>query len=235
MPRTQLEGKHPRKLFDEYLTESERTEVLESIYRLKEHWCPLFSGGYDKAFLLPAALYAKRRDAKEYSKLHLAARADMMTEFGWLYTKLVETVSDRYGLPAVFSPNLNFPGFHVFVGPIDNRGIDSSQEFYIGAKGRAHLDTFPDFIPEFENHEHIESFIVPIQLPKRETNLWWWDSLDKITKEPPNILTYSEGMLGHWHGQYPHAIGEVLLEEGEARISLQFHVCIKPDRVILFW
>lgn len=234
MSRTELEGKHPSKVLDEYLTESERAEVLESVYRLRDHWYPLFKG-FDKAFLLPAALYAKRRTAEEYSKLQLAARADMMDEFSWLYTKLVETVSDRYGLPAVFSPNLNFPGFHIFLGPVDNRGVVSEKRYYLGLKGRFHLDNFPDFIPEFEKKEHIESFVVPIQLPKKHaTNLWWYYP-DQSREEAPNTLTYSEGMLGHWHGQYPHAIGEVVLEEDEARITLQFHVCIKPDRVILFW
>ena len=234
MSRTELEGKHPSKVLDEYLTESERAEVLESIHKLRDHWCPLFGDSFSRAFLLPAALYAKRRNAEEYSKLHLAARADMMDEFSWLYTKLVETVSDRYGLPAVFSPNLNFPGFHIFLGPIDNRGV-VSDKYYLGVKGRLHLDTFPVFIPEFEKKEHIESFVVPIQLPKKHaTNLWWYYP-DQSKEDAPNTLTYSEGMLGHWHGQYPHAIGEVVLEEGEARITLQFHVCIKPDRVILFW
>lgn len=235
MSRTQLEGKHPRKLFDEYLSELERTEVLESVYRLRDHWCPLYGGGFNKAFLLPAALYAKSGNAEEYSKFQLAARADMMDEFGWLYTKLLETISDQYGLPAVFSPNLNFPGFHIFLGPIDNKDLDPTKEHHSAPMGKIHLDNFPDFIPEFERKEHIESFVLPIQLPKKHsTNLRWYYP-DQSREESSNTLTYSEGMLGHWHGQYPHAIGDVLLEEDEARITLQFHVCIKPDRVILFW
>jgi hypothetical protein len=236
LPFTDMVGRHPRKVMEEYLDAEERQEILGSVHRLREFWYPLFGDLNDNAFLLPAGLYTQRYHPERYTKFQIAARASMMEELGWVYTKLIETTEEWYGKRAVFSPNLMYPGFHVFVGPVSNKPLNDDPElaekYWHAKQSRYHVDAFPQSFEELES-QHIESFIVPIQLPKHETQLWWLNpyvSLDEV-----NYLPYTEGMLGHWHGQYPHAIGDVVLEDGEARITLQFHVCIKQDSVTLFW
>ena len=235
-PFSDMVGRHPRKVMDEYLNAEERQEILGSVHRLREFWYPLFGDKNDNAFLLPAGLYTQRYHPERYTKFQIAARASMMEELGWVYTKLVRTIEEWYGKRVVFSPNLMYPGFHVFVGPVDNRilSVDKrlGEKYWTAHQTRFHVDAFPQSFPEIEE-QHIESFIVPIQLPKHETQLWWLNPY--VSLEEVNKLRYSEGMLGHWHGQYPHAIGDVVLEEDEARITLQMHCCIKQDSVTLFW
>ena len=212
---------NPRIVVEGYLDADERQEILDSIYRLKEHWYQYFRLFHDKFYLLPLGLYPQD---PRYAELKQAARESMADEFGWVYGKLVKTFEEWYGKPVVFSPNLNYPGFHVYFGPFSNKDVDPE----IGW----HVDSFP-FVPELKD-QHIESWVLPIQLPKEDTGIYWKNDWED-GPDQWRTFTYIEGALGQWQGQMPHRIGNLVLGEDDPRITMQMHTCIKEESVTLFW
>ena len=192
---------------DLFLDKQEREEVIVSLSNITELRAQMFAE-FSGAFMIPRALYAAS-GLYEYKKHAEQCNPQMLTHFDWLYLKLKETLAEYYQKPVEFLDGYNYPGFHAFYGPINSIGYNSF-----------HQDAFESIDTE------IHSWVCPIVLPEYPTGIVFRDN---------SRFDYSEGMLTWWKGNISHAIGDVVCEQGEARITLQTHASITPDRVRLFW
>ena len=226
---------NPSTIVSDFLNEDDIKEVLESVHKLKAHWEPMY-GNRKMCMLSLSAAVASSRETPITTNL----KHHMMEEFSWLYAKLFETLQNYYSKPARFSHNLNYPGFHIFVGPLytggymdngalpENERMSDTLEVHQAKEIVHHNDTY-NSIDELCGRK-IDSLIVPIQLPTTPTGLVWED--DQGTQHD---LLYQVGMLGHWSGDTLHSVGNVVCHEGEARITFQLHVGIYPHEIVVFW
>jgi len=228
----------PSVLSNSWLCTEEIEDILKSLHRLEEYWEPLWAGNYNKMFSLSmSAASAARRDVQ----VDQSKKPIMMEEFSWLYTKLFDTLGERYSRPIRFSPNMNYPGFYIFNGPLYTGGYmddlslseqdrsSDSLEVHQSRKLLYHRDMYS--LDEFNGtYTEIDSYVVPISVPSAPTGLKWQD-YQGVDRD----LEYTVGMLVHWDGMQLHAIGDVICLEGEARITFQIHCSIQADEIVVFW
>lgn len=226
---------YPSVLSDSWLCPEEIEEVLESLHRLEEYWEPMYAGKREMCMLPMSAAIATTRGVQVLQ----STKPFMMEEFSWLYAKLFETLGERYSRPIRFSPNLNYPGFHIFNGPLytggymDDGNLDErerssdSLDAHQARKNVYHRDIYK--IEELRGIE-IDSYVVPIVLPSTPTGLKWQDD-----QGVDRHLDYTVGMLGHWGGMTQHAIGNVVCLDGESRITFQIHCAVHAHEIVTFW
>jgi hypothetical protein len=226
----------PFKVIEEFLDEDEIEDVLSSLYKLREHWELDVKGGY--AATLPSAHYSNR--INEVMPRDPIVQTFMLEEFSWLWMKVFEALGEHYGRPVSFHPELTYAGFNLIMGPIDNLTpfygpMPLSYHHDPIARTRAYLEgTDIWHLDEFGhigavNGAVMESLVVPIKLPSAPTGLKWKDDAGEIQE-----MWYKVGEMGMWSGHTEHAVGQVICEEGESRITLQLFVAILDENVFVF-
>lgn len=206
------------KDYPNFISKSEIETIKQEIYFLKEYWkhsskfpnsqLQQFKGTpietslfkrYRAEHLLGDALY--RLEGKK-ENIDLEIQLLLLKKFDWLYSKLINKITEITSIESELDPELTVPGFHVYAG--------YSQPFN---KFNYHVDTsILDYYPTIDTSK-IYSFVSLIECNGTTPYLDYKTG----TKE------YKLGTLHTWSGNLNHRIGGFELKEGDSRITLQGH------------
>jgi len=201
-----------------FLSSAEVSSIIDKVLFLEPVW-----NHYSCFHVLPYGPYPgiyKNIDLKFYNKL-------LDENFRETYTKIKNFVEKFLNQKIVVSETDSRPGFHIFgPGPLDYNYVNY------------HIDSF-------DKHGKIITFIIPLTCPNKLIGLNY--ILDKnldLTKLKNSsnhkdifFQEYKSGNLYIWEGKMIHSICPFILNKGEYRITLQFHVALHPMKKegILFY
>jgi hypothetical protein len=120
---------------------------------------------------------------------------------------------------AIFSQNINHPGFHIHSNETDDEAYYNSVHYHVD-----HFN-FYELIPQGK----VYSFNIPISVPINGSSL-------SYVKDGLQTLEYKEGMLGLWNGELKHGINLFkLVDRNDYRINMQFHISVVNKNAYVFW
>jgi hypothetical protein len=222
------------------LSAEECTLVAATVDALRPLWIPRRrrSGAFHT---LGAASYL---DYNQYFERAALFNGHLEREFGWLYERLRQTLSDRLECRVAFEPRAARPGFHIF-HPADDMTIPA---------GNRHFDlqfekiTWPD--GDRLDFTTPVSYTLAIRLPHSGGGLNVWpltkteyDAMDADARHGFNLdqtiefIPYQEGGLVCHSGFLLHtaAASRSTLRAEDRRLTLQGHALWREDTYLLYW
>ncbi len=225
-------------------TTEDRTKVINSVHKLREHW--INRGGYFEYpfFSLGAASYMDAsEDQERYYKWANKFNPILDKEFDWLYAKVAQELESILGKPVIYDEKQALPGFHIFLAdelfeiPIASRHVDLQYRDL----------EWGDL--QYDPNNSI-SFTAYLQLPSAGGGIYSWDYTyddlkdlspeernDKLAAETPNYHQFQEGDFIVHSGLHYHQIAAMTeVQETDARISLQGHgILDSQGKYHLYW
>ena len=154
-----------------------------------------------------------------YKKNVIEYNSIMLENFSAYYVKIKEAIEDKLKVKAIFSRNINYPGFHIH----SNETNDEAHYNHV----YYHTDTFElhGLIPQGKFY----SFNIPISVPLNGSSL-------SYMKNGFQTLEYKEGMLALWNGDLKHGINLFkLVDRNDYRINMQMHISVVNKNAYVFW
>jgi len=199
-----------------HLLDIDTKEIVNKILAMRDLWISR-SKDYPFYTLGRSAYLDGKTDA--YYKDSEWQNDILLGEFGELYEKVLQCLSEEYLEPVELAHDLSIPGFHIF--PSDLK--------FLTIAGKWHMD-FPHTTLELGD-ENPSAFTVPIQLPVSGGGMDWID--DKGIKRH---LSYKEKELVLHSGLDTHRIaGMKKYVPEEYRITLQGHLIRRDITMEVFW
>jgi hypothetical protein len=228
------------------LSAEECAALRTEISGMREHW--LARSGELPFYTLGAASYIDARaDKPGYCAKAREINPLLSQRFGWLYQRLAARLSEYFAAPAVYSPELALPGYHVYLAhPVFARPIAS-----------IHCDTQYTLLDwpgtKAKDETRPMSFTLPIALPQSGGGLHTWDFhyhdlVEELANSDSKALARRIG--GSSPQYFPYALGELAVHsghilhqaapasrmvEGDERITLQGHALACDGKWILYW
>jgi len=192
---------YPCVIQKDFFTEDECNDITQKVLNLESYWSLLGN----TVHMLPRGLYAGPKNTE--------IRSLMYEHFSKYYQRIIPLVDDYFNVESRYDVNYNYPGFHIFKGPLERSTLNM------------HNDVFSS-IPI-----SVYSLTIPICLPLQPCGLTYVD-----TEEKEQEYIYTPGTVSVWSGNILHSIGPFVLDKNEFRITMQLHVFPKPNRkATIFW
>ena len=234
---------HPEFSIENFLTEAENAQIVESVHKLKEHW--INRGGYFEYpfFSLGAASYMDaKEDLERYYKWQAKYNPILKEEFSWLYDKIKTYLEKKLGKECEYHSKQALPGFHIFLGdelfeiPIAYRHVDL-QYRDLNWEGL-----------EFKPEDCVTFTLYP-KLPSKGGGIYVWDQfyqdlidLDatereaKLSETKSEYYKFTNGDIVMHSGHRYHQIAAMdEPEESDERISMQGHAILSNNKYYLYW
>lgn len=212
----------------EIFTPDEILDIKNKILSLRQHWKWWTYGKRDADFggyMLPPGLYAtegyQTPGAKHQQHLgnDLSLRSLMEENFSLYYCRIKDVISDILQTKAVMNSKYNYPGFHIYEGPLEHRYLNLHRDRWTTIKD-----------------PWVWSVLIPICLPESGCGVIYTNQLEAIdirhrfrVAEEINYMreSYEIAKMSGWQSEMPHSADYFTLKENEYRITMQFHV--KPE------
>jgi len=221
----------PVVIDNNFFDQSELDDIKTKVFMLKSHWKSVREKHINptvfSSVLTPGAY------TFHFSEKEITANNEIMLEhFSYYYDKIKNKLSSYYNIPINYSPNLQFPGFHVFLNNIGNRNVKFP---YVNF----HIDQFPK-LKDLLNPGKLESIIIPIVLPNSGGSLLYDNTIGKIPRnyqvDTDEEFCYTQGMMAMWPSKLVHSIAPFSLSDSnDMRLTMQMHVNLQNDSGIIFW
>ena len=221
----------PVVIENNFFDQTELEDIKTKVFILRDHWKSIEETHDDTEILsnvLPAGSYTFHFSEKE-----IAANNEIMSKhFSHYYDKIKNKLSSYYNVPIDYSPNLQFPGFHVFVNKLEHNHARYSNIHF-------HMDNYFQ-MQHLLKPGKIESIIIPIVLPISGGSLLY----NTTTGHNPRLVQastaqefhYAQGMMACWPAELVHCIAPFsLLNSDDSRITMQMHVNLQDDGGVIFW
>ena len=216
------------------LASSEVLRATTLLSQLASHWIrrapePVASYTLGAATYLDAA-----RSAAAYRNLHERTNPLLLTHFGWLYEKLVCSLTADWG-PMEIHPELACPGFHIFAAPpgqvISQAGCRLMEQpiasLHVDAPYRAHMQHWSDF--QTVDFLHPLSITLCLSLPEHGGGLNMWQEIDRKT-----WFQGHEMIDCHFNRHELTAHRHVAYQTGHVYVSSGHHIHqIAPAKIML--
>jgi hypothetical protein len=226
---------------DESILSAEQLEdVVESVFRLREHWVERAQG----FFTLGLALYKDGREAEGGPLDVDESNGKLEENFGTALAELRAFLARELDAEVEWGQGLPLPGFHVFDATALRPGEPT---------GDAHFDIQYVWGRFEEPVLDVVSVTVPIRVPASGTSLEYWpvdyaeferlysdETIDSVADAerlfPMHEVSYVRGKPCVIRGLPLHRIGTTpRVEPSDYRITLQGHAVRLGDRWVAYW
>jgi hypothetical protein len=230
----------PRE-FPNWLTTEEREGYRDTIHSLREDWRHISKYPIAKPetiHLIDPSLIASAENqhflgdslyiVDKLSDINWKIQDTLYFNFNSLYNKLLATVEEVFGCPAVYLPGYARPGFHIFNGEQTAKPFQWHTDITI---------TQPHFMPAIEPN-NMYSILCPIEMPAGAVaaleykNTEDWTQMDSL---PSEYLEYNYNSLYMWKGTTIHRMKAFDLNSTDSRITLQGHVALYKNQALIHW
>lgn len=219
----------PAQVNSNFLTEEECKLIFDKLLIHKDKWTPVADTDASKlgdadpllhrAYFFGVPVYAFN-DVKDYVQAKTLSNEILSNEFGNIYVKLRDAISNSIGIDAYYCDDISYPGFHIFGPGLVDEPVTYNYFHF-------HTDGYPAQFQNIIPYSDILSFIVAIRLPKTGGSL---------TYNENDVYQYQQGSLAHWSGKIPHKISDFVLDgPDDYRITWQIHVAVCGQIGIIFW
>lgn len=221
---------------------AECTQIRTTVYELRNLWMP--REHELPLYTLSAASYIDAaRSFSFYCELAASHNPVLKQNFGWIYERLGEALSQHLQAPVSYSEQYALPGFHVFLmHPLFRQPVAS---VHCDLQYRL-LDWGP---AEAVDWTRPLSFTISISLPPSGAGLNVWDlehnewknmshmERQYATKAATRVFVpYETGKLVLHSGHQVHQIAPMTNAEAEdERITLQGHAILRENVWQVYW
>lgn len=239
---------HSEKL----LNADEVSHALASVYALSEHWLSRAPKPLDSYTLGAATYLDANRQARTYEQLCKKTNPLLISNFEWLYEKLIEHLSRKWGMIQI-DPELAHPGFHIFgAAPgqlVSDAGCRLMEQplasVHVDAPYRLHMPRWS----EFENVDFLNplSITLCLSLPRTGGGLNMWQALEQkmlvnghsmvnchFDRHRLSEFQYIPYQPGYMYVSSGHKIHQIApanpMQPDDRRITMQAHA-VKCDGV----
>ncbi|WP_427162567.1 ATP-grasp domain-containing protein [Aliinostoc sp. HNIBRCY26] len=235
---------------DEILTETQCSQVYETIQSLKAHWV---TRGQEPAsfFTLGTASYLDFLNLPDFAGDYYTRATQYNTllqkHFSWLYELVKQSLETQLQAPVNYHSDFALPGFHIWETPA----------IFTKSTASVHFDLQYQNL-NWQDKENIDfqrtiSFTLPIKLPHLGGGLNVWDLTydEYINGRDPNYLGDVEVMKRFRNKTvHPYNIGKIVVHgghslhqiaaiaqvyPGDERITLQGHGVFHNGQWLLYW
>jgi len=218
-----LHMKHITILEQNFFSSEEVKDIKNKVLGLRSMWYTppqdLQRNQVTVNYLATALYTASGIGIELYKKNVMEYNPIMFENFSAYYRKIKEVIEDKLKVKAIFSQNINHPGFHIHSNETNNEAYYNHVHY--------HTDKFDllGLIPQGK----VYSFNIPISVPLNGSSL-------SYMKDGIQTLEYKEGMLGLWNGDLKHGINTFkLVDRNDYRINMQMHISVINKNAYVFW
>ena len=225
----------------EFLTSDECAQIAAKVDSLRAFWES--TSPFGRTFVLGAASYihAIGGAGPPYHDRARRLTPILHEHLGWMYTRLVRSLSTALRAPVTLAEGLAPPGFHLFLWDRAMHLLRCSVhcDLQFQAHGFTRFGT-PDLA-------HPLSFTVEIRAPATGAGMNVWsvtrdDPRSRSTgterefeATPPRYVRYGLGELTMHSGLNFHQIAPIVMSPGESRVTLQGHAVRCDGTWQVYW